>query len=184
MPRSGPVSEGVLQARVGRPLLARDRPASYSFQQTERPVGGDHDAMPLALIPETVIDQRSEWTLAVNRNQNLLGKLILGLRRPSSSVTDVSTAEWASLRVEIQRATSVLDRCFRPDQFNFAFLMNVDPQVHLHVLPRYATARRWHGREFTDPDWGAAFGRQRRDLDPADLKALADEIRAELHRPA
>jgi diadenosine tetraphosphate (Ap4A) HIT family hydrolase len=64
--------------------------------------------------------------------------------------------------------------------FNFAFLMNQDAQVHLHVLPRYASPRQWNGQLFHDPHWGRAPGHEQRPLDTDDLAQLADEIRAHL----
>jgi diadenosine tetraphosphate (Ap4A) HIT family hydrolase len=73
-----------------------------------------------------------------------------------------------------------LVRLFHPDQFNFAFLMNLERQVHLHVVPRYASSRRWHARTFTDEHWGAMFGREQLPLPPAELQLLADEIRTQL----
>jgi diadenosine tetraphosphate (Ap4A) HIT family hydrolase len=58
--------------------------------------------------------------------------------------------------------------------------MNLDPQVHIHVVPRYASSRRWRDRIFTDEHWGEAIGREQRPLPPAELQLLADEIRAQL----
>jgi diadenosine tetraphosphate (Ap4A) HIT family hydrolase len=112
--------------------------------------------MALSLLPETVIEQSALWTLAVNRNQ------------------------WLSLRAELRRLVPAVDRLFRPDQFNFAFLMNLDAQVHLHVIPRYAGPRHWRGREFTDAQWGRVFGREQRILDRPELTRLAHDIRIEL----
>jgi diadenosine tetraphosphate (Ap4A) HIT family hydrolase len=100
----------------------------------------------LRLLPESVIEERPSWTLAVNRNQDLLGKTMLVLRRHCTTVIDVGPDEWALLREELRRVVPALDRLFHPDQFNFAFLMNLDAQVHLHVIPRYASSRRWHDR--------------------------------------
>ena len=132
------------------------------------------------LSPETLIDERPPRTLAVNRNQNLLGKTMLALQRTCSAVVDIEADEWGRLHVELQRLVPVLTRLFGPDQFNFAFLMNLDAQVHLHVVPRDAYPRLWHGREFSDPHWGRAFGREQRVLEPADLEVMAGEIRSEL----
>jgi diadenosine tetraphosphate (Ap4A) HIT family hydrolase len=117
---------------------------------------------------------------AVNRNQDLMGKTMLVLRRPCTTVIDIAPDEWALLRNELRRLVPALDRLFHPDQFNFAFLMNLDSQVHLHVVPRYASSRRWHDRTFADDHWGAAFGREQPPLPPAELQLLADEIRAHL----
>ena len=136
--------------------------------------------MSLRLLPESVIEERPSWTLAVNRNQDLLGKTMLVLRRHCTTVIDVGPDEWALLREELRRVVPALDRLFHPDQFNFAFLMNLDAQVHLHVIPRYASSRRWHDRTFTDQHWCEAFGHERRPLPPAELQLLADEIRRQL----
>jgi diadenosine tetraphosphate (Ap4A) HIT family hydrolase len=134
----------------------------------------------LSLLSESVIEERPSWTLAVNRNQDLLGKTMLVLRRPCTAVIDIAPDEWESLRNELRRLVPALDRLFDPDQFNIAFLMNLDAQVHLHVVPRYASTRRWHGRIFTDRHWGETFGREQQPLPPSELQLLADEIRAQL----
>ena len=136
--------------------------------------------MTLSLLPESVIEERPSWTLAVNRNQDLLGKAMVVLRRHGTTVIDIAPQEWALLRDELRRLVPALDRLFHPDQFNFAFLMNLDSQVHIHVVPRYASSRRWRERIFTDEHWGEAFGREQRPLPPAELQLLADEIRAQL----
>jgi diadenosine tetraphosphate (Ap4A) HIT family hydrolase len=93
-------------------------------------------------------------------------------------VTDLSADEWGALRDELQRLVPALDRLFRPDQVNHAFLMNEEVQVHLHVVPRYAGPREWRGRSFTDEHWGRVFGPEQRNLPPAELERLAGEIRA------
>jgi diadenosine tetraphosphate (Ap4A) HIT family hydrolase len=59
--------------------------------------------------------------------------------------------------------------------------MNLDTQVHLHVVPRYASPRRWwHDRTFTDEHQGAAFGDEQRALPASEFQVLACEIRARL----
>lgn len=133
-----------------------------------------------ALDPATVIEDGDVWVLAVNRNQNLLGKTMLVLRRPCSTVVGLDQAESSSLQVEIVRITSGLRSLFEPDQFNYAFLMNVDAQVHLHVIPRYASPRTWRGREFTDANWGRPFGTDQLPLPSDDLAALAADVRTAL----
>ncbi|HEY3142631.1 MAG TPA: HIT family protein [Acidimicrobiales bacterium] len=127
-----------------------------------------------------MIEERSLWTLAVNRNQDLLGKTMLVLRRACTAVVDIEPTEWTALHEEIGRLVAALGTLFQPDQFNFAFLMNLDSQVHLHVIPRFESPRRWRDREFTDPHWGSAFGHEQRLLDPSDLESLAGDIRSRL----
>lgn len=50
-------------------------------------------SLPIRLLPESVIDERPSWTLAVNRNQNLLGRVMLVARRPVTSVVDLRAEE-------------------------------------------------------------------------------------------
>lgn len=131
----------------------------------------------LQIIPETVIEEREFWTLAVNRNQNLLGKSILVLRRDCTAVVDVQDHEWVNLRHELRRLVGALTALFNPDQVNYAFLMNLDAQVHLHVIPRYASARQWRDLLFEDAHWGSAFGHEQHVVDSDVLAALASQVR-------
>jgi len=130
----------------------------------------------LDLLPESVIEEGELWRLAVNRNQDLLGKTMLVLRRQCREVIALEGDEWSALHGELRRLVPALHSLFSPDQFNFAFLMNLDAQVHLHVIPRYASAREWRGAVYRDPHWGSAFGHEQHVLEPSELAALAAEI--------
>jgi diadenosine tetraphosphate (Ap4A) HIT family hydrolase len=136
--------------------------------------------MPIQLVPESVIDETQSWTLAVNRNQSLLGKVMLVARRPVTSVVDLRQDEWVELKHEIGRTCAALDELFQPHQYNHAFLMNVDAEVHLHVVPRYRDDREWHGAVFSDPHFGGLFGSEQRVLDVDALAELAAAIRDRL----
>jgi diadenosine tetraphosphate (Ap4A) HIT family hydrolase len=129
---------------------------------------------------ETVVEAGPIWMIAVNMNQNLLGKTMVVLNRRCESVTELTIAEWTDLHTQLVRLRAALDILFKPDQYNYAFLMNVDRQVHLHVVPRYETVRQWSGQQFEDPHWGEVFGTKRRILGPKELERLRDEIRAQL----
>ena len=72
--------------------------------------------MPLGLLPETLVTAGPLWTVAVNRNQNLLGKTVLVVNRPVESVTALRPDEWADLHRQIARVTVALDELFEPDQ--------------------------------------------------------------------
>ncbi|MCP3879959.1 MAG: hypothetical protein GY701_16435 [Sulfitobacter sp.] len=132
--------------------------------------------------PESVVDRHGSWTLAVNRNQNLLGKSILVLGRPCTAVTDLTPSEWAELHAGMGQAATALASLYEPDQFNYAFLMNVDAQVHLHIIPRYQTPRTWQGEEFSDPNWGRSFGHEVQLLEPDQIRTMAREIRSALQQ--
>ena len=93
------------------------------------------------------------------------------------AVTELGRDEWAELQDEIRRTCAALDELFPPDQYNHAFLMNVDAQVHLHVVPRYRGSREWDGKTFDDPHHGALFGTEHRVLPPDELARLAAAVR-------
>lgn len=130
-----------------------------------------------------VVARGALWTLALNRNQNLLGKAMLVLNDHHESVADLSASEWAALHPEIARATAVLDGLFAPDQYNVAFLMNLDRHVHLHIVPRYEAPREWGGATFPDQHFGGLFGTEQRPLPAAALDVMAAELASRLPSP-
>jgi diadenosine tetraphosphate (Ap4A) HIT family hydrolase len=132
------------------------------------------------LVPETLVEESQYWTIAANLNQNLIGRLILVLNRDAEAITALSAPEWSDLHWEIARTRRALDVIFQPDQYNYAFLMNLAPQVHLHVVPRYAEPRTWAGAQFEDIHYGELFGREQRILPNDQLARLATEIRRRL----
>jgi diadenosine tetraphosphate (Ap4A) HIT family hydrolase len=102
---------------------------------------------------EGVLWESAFWIVVVNRNQNLLGKTMIVLRRGLERVADLTSDEWLDLQAQLIEVTRRLDTAFAPDHYNYAFLQNVDPQVHLHVIPRYAAPRELAGTRFEDPDY-------------------------------
>src|SRR5215469_18818072 len=77
---------------------------------------------PDGLIPEGLVERGDLWTIAVNRNQDLLGKTMIVLNRACEAVTDLEQEEWLDLHRQIGRLVEVLDVLFHPDLYNFAFL--------------------------------------------------------------
>ncbi|MBB5233342.1 HIT family protein [Deinococcus budaensis] len=125
-----------------------------------------------------VIAQEAHWTVVLNRNQNLLGKLMLVLRHHAEAVPDLRPEEWAELHVVLGRATGALGNVFAPDHFNYAFLQNQDRHIHLHVIPRYSGPRKFGGQTFTDPDYPAHYAVPApvRPLTPKDSEALTEQL--------
>ena len=126
-----------------------------------------------------VLDETALWQVWLNVNQNLLGKLVIVLKRHEEQVARLSAAEWVELHTQVQRTTERLRKAFAPDHFNYAFLQNQDRHVHLHVIPRYAAPREVSGIVFDDPDYPdhyAVPGRERR-VSPAVLDALAELLK-------
>jgi len=101
------------------------------------------------------------WRVVVNHNQNKLGKCMVCLRRHDQDICNLSETEVCDLWTTIRELKVALVRCFEPDHFNYAFLMNQDAHVHLHVVPRYRGTRMFAGIEFQDSE---AIMEQRLDL--------------------
>src|SRR5206468_11918305 len=55
------------------------------------------------------------WSIDLNRNQNLLGKCVIVLKRSETDVSRLTTAEWTELLKPIGHSNSALDSLFRPD---------------------------------------------------------------------
>jgi diadenosine tetraphosphate (Ap4A) HIT family hydrolase len=104
-----------------------------------------------------VIRESALWLTVINRNQNLLGKTFIALRRHEEEVAGLTPQEWSELRGEVTWVTERLGEAFAPDHFNYSFLMNHDQHVHLHVIPRYVGARELAGVQFTDSDYPNSY---------------------------
>ena len=55
----------------------------------------------------------------------------------------------------IKETEKHLIELFQYDKINYLMLMMVDPNVHFHIIPRYATNRIFHSFEFQDFGWPA-----------------------------
>jgi diadenosine tetraphosphate (Ap4A) HIT family hydrolase len=104
-----------------------------------------------------VIRESALWFTFINRNQNLLGKTIIALKRHEEDVAQIEEDEWAELRHEVRWVVERVRAAFSPDHFNFSFLMNMDHHAHLHVIPRYVDERQLAGVVFSDADYPAAY---------------------------
>ena len=85
-----------------------------------------------------VLDEGVYWQVRLHLNQNLLGKLMIVLRRHEERVVALSADVWNALHKQVRLMTTCLRAAFEPDHFNYAFLRNQDKHVHLHIIPRYA----------------------------------------------
>src|SRR5262249_13641142 len=129
-----------------------------------------------------ILDEGVYWRLVLNHNQNLLGKCFLVLRRHEEAVVALTTDEWMELQQHSTRATHALVLAFAPDHFNYAFVQNEDPHVHLHIIPRYAGTRTFAGRLFIDPDYPDHYAvpSPTNRLSADEALALAEHLRSQL----
>lgn len=59
-------------------------------------------------MPETLVERNERWTVAVNLNQNLIGRLIVLAVRTIDSVASLSPNEWHDLHRHIVRTQVAL----------------------------------------------------------------------------
>ena len=129
--------------------------------------------------PQTRIAQTDYWTVLLRPKQPTLGALVLVCREPVLSFAELSAAAYADLREVIGRIEAVLKARIGYARINYLMLMMVDPDVHFHVIPRYAEPRIHAGTEYRDAGWP---GPPALDVavtpEPAAREALVAELRA------
>jgi diadenosine tetraphosphate (Ap4A) HIT family hydrolase len=103
--------------------------------------------------PETVIEDGPCWTALLRPAQVTLGSLVLVCKEPVQAFSELSQQAFADLREMTGRIERSLHRAFAFDKINYLMLMMVDPDVHFHVIPRYAQERHFAGTVFSDPAW-------------------------------
>jgi diadenosine tetraphosphate (Ap4A) HIT family hydrolase len=107
--------------------------------------------------PRDLVGTWEHWHVVVNHSQNYLGKIMLVLRRHATDVTALTANEQAELWRLLGEAKTALRGAFQPDHFNYAFLMNQDAHVHMHIIPRYAQPRVFAGITCIDGQLGQHY---------------------------
>jgi diadenosine tetraphosphate (Ap4A) HIT family hydrolase len=103
--------------------------------------------------PDTLIRDYDHWAVLLRTEQITLGSLVLICKDPASAFSMISGAAFAELQAITGDIEGVLGRLFKFDRINYLMLMMVDPDVHFHVIPRYAAPRTFTGQAFMDPGW-------------------------------
>jgi diadenosine tetraphosphate (Ap4A) HIT family hydrolase len=103
--------------------------------------------------PANRIAQTDRWTLLLRPKQVTLGALVLVCREPVLAFGEVSAEAFAELQVMVRTIERVLRELVGYQRINYLMLMMNDPDVHLHVLPRYEGSREFGGATFADAGW-------------------------------
>lgn len=85
---------------------------------------------------------------------------------------DLALPQRTQLTVEIDAVSRALKALFKPDKLNIAALGNMVPQLHVHVIARYANDIAW-----PRPVWGNAAARP---YTPEQLVARVQALRRAL----
>jgi diadenosine tetraphosphate (Ap4A) HIT family hydrolase len=107
-------------------------------------------------VQELTIERFDHWVWSVRPVHCTLGAGVLSLARLCTELGSVTRDEAAELADAACTLEQRLKEAFQPDRVNYLMLMMVDPQLHFHVIPRYATARKLGGIAWLDSSWPAA----------------------------
>ena len=108
---------------------------------------------PSSAIRLTRIAQTARWTVLLRPKQPTLGSLVLVCREPVKAFSAVSAEGFADLHGIVRRVETMLREVVAYERINYLMLMMVDPDVHFHVIPRYAGTRSFSGVEYRDAGW-------------------------------
>ena len=102
--------------------------------------------------PATLVRELDHWCVLLRPAQATLGALVLVCKDDAKAFPDISAAAFAELAAATKQIEDALG-AFRPYQrINYLMLMMVDPDVHFHVLPRYAETQEFEGIKFPDAE--------------------------------
>lgn len=103
--------------------------------------------------PDSVVAEYDSWIVLLRPQQVTLGAVVLACKETAQQFGALSAAAGAELVAVSKDLELALTRAFSHDKINYLMLMMVDPDVHFHVLPRYAATHRLDELEFSDVAW-------------------------------
>jgi diadenosine tetraphosphate (Ap4A) HIT family hydrolase len=106
--------------------------------------------------PHTLVAQTDYWLVLIRPKQPTYGSLVLICKESANAFSQLSPQAFADLRVAVAGIERVLGQVVAYEKINYLMLMMVDPDVHFHVIPRYAGTREHDGLAFADAGWPAA----------------------------
>lgn len=117
----------------------------FEFNSTMRKFGA----------PQTIIHSFQYWSVMLRPVQATLGALVLAAHEPAKAFSELSPASFTELHKVTNQLEFTLTKAFQYDKLNYLMLMMVDPDVHFHVIPRYAQPQQFADRKFVDAGWPA-----------------------------
>jgi diadenosine tetraphosphate (Ap4A) HIT family hydrolase len=103
--------------------------------------------------PRYLIHEYAEWYLLLRKEQVTFGSLILYSKENKSSLSALSLDSHTELKSIFSDVENILRDNYKYDKINYLMYMMVDPEVHFHIIPRYARKIRFCGEEFVDHGW-------------------------------
>jgi len=103
--------------------------------------------------PASLTRDYVHWAVLIRPWQLTLGCLIIAEKSDATALSQLDPEAFLEFGHVCRDAEGVLARAFQYDKVNYVSLMMADPNVHFHVIPRYKSARVFHGAEFIDVGW-------------------------------
>ena len=127
--------------------------------------------------PETLIREYQHWVVLLREQQVTLGSLVLCAKSEATAFSALPFGAFIEMRTVVRDVERVLHAAFKYEKINYLMLMMVDPNVHFHVLPRYAEERSACGLTISDLGWpGAPKLDESRNLSSMERAALCTHI--------
>lgn len=129
------------------------------------------------------IAEYNHWDVYLHQNQFYLGwSYIWAKREDAVDFMELTNEERDELFMIGRSLKEILTQLFKPDLMNYASLGNRARHLHLHVIPRYSSARTFDGKKFFDERWGKNYSPYKYDfeLPESTLFKLRDLIKEKL----
>ena len=127
--------------------------------------------------PDTLVREYEHWFVLLREPQATLGSLILCAKPDVTEFSALPAQAFAEMEKVIADIEHALKAAFSYDKINYLMLMMVDPNVHFHVIPRYAEPASACGLTIADPGWPVVpqLG-EAREISPDERDALRELI--------
>jgi diadenosine tetraphosphate (Ap4A) HIT family hydrolase len=103
--------------------------------------------------PESLIKEYDNWLLLCRPKQVTLGALVLISKQGETAFSQIPQTGFTELNDIIKKVEPALKNIFGCNKINYLMLMMHDPEVHFHILPRYAQEIVFENKTFQDIGW-------------------------------
>ncbi len=123
------------------------------------------------------------WRVELLDNQYYLGRCVVVLKRRCEALSDLTNDEVKELFFVIKKMENVLKKVFGATNFNWTCLMNDaqkkgrdNPQVHLHLWPRYKNKIEFAGEIFEDEVFAHHYDKKKNKIVSEDVLNKIAEV--------
>jgi diadenosine tetraphosphate (Ap4A) HIT family hydrolase len=128
--------------------------------------------------PATLVREFEHWLVLLRPGQPTLGSLVLAAKSDAAAYGELPRDAFTEQADAIAAIEATLASFCAYERINYLMLMMVDPNVHFHVVPRYAQPREWNGVQFPDAGWpGPPELSSAVQLSSEQIEKLAGELR-------